>query len=178
MNWQDAYLVAWRFAAEAHQGQLFPGTDLPYIVHVSAVAMEVIAGLPHGKPDDAILAVQCALLHDVVEDANISLAEVEALFGKSVADGVSALSKDPELLKEAAMKDSLERIKEQPHEVWVVKLADRISNLQPPPKHWTSEKCSRYREEAKGILKSLGSSNDYLAKRLENKIDSYGEHCI
>lgn len=40
-KWTQAnYIKAYRFAAEAHNGQLFPGTDLPYIMHVTFVAME------------------------------------------------------------------------------------------------------------------------------------------
>ena len=163
MAWQDSYLTAWRFAAEAHQGQLFPGTDLPYIVHISAVAMEVIAALPHDEPDDPALAIQCALLHDVVEDAEVSLSEISQKFSDKVAAGVAALSKNPCFPnKKDAMRDSLERIQQQPREIWMVKMADRITNLQPPPKHWNPEKCSRYREEAEEILKKLGSASDYL----------------
>lgn len=34
-NWsQETYLKACRFAAEAHQGQRFPGTELPYLYHL------------------------------------------------------------------------------------------------------------------------------------------------
>jgi len=37
---QDTYIKAYRFAAEAHNGQLVPGTTLPYLMHISMVAME------------------------------------------------------------------------------------------------------------------------------------------
>ena len=71
------------------------------------------------------------------------------------------------------MVDSLERIKKQPREIWMVKMADRITNLQPPPKLWKSEKISRYREEALQIHQSLKSGSDYLASRLQEKIKRY-----
>ena len=54
-----------------------------------------------------------------------------------------------------------------------MKLADRITNLQPPPIHWDTEKKKNYLEQAKLILKELKNGNDYLAKRLENKIIEY-----
>ena len=39
-NWtQEAYAKAYRVAAEAHLGQLFPGTELPYLFHVTLVCM-------------------------------------------------------------------------------------------------------------------------------------------
>jgi (p)ppGpp synthase/HD superfamily hydrolase len=175
---QDTYLRTYRFAAEAHLGQLVPGTQVSYLMHLSIVAMEVIAALrcEHGHNED--LAVQCALLHDVIEDTGITYPEVEAGFGPAVVAGVSALTKDTSLDKAASMADSLERIRLQPAEVWMVKLADRICNLQPPPDYWTVEKRRRYREEAGEILNALGSASPYLAARLHDKIDAYAAHVV
>lgn len=34
------------------------------------------------------------------------------------------------------MEDSLRHIRLRPKEIWAIKLADRITNLQPPPSHW------------------------------------------
>ncbi len=132
----EIYDRAWRFAAAAHLGQKLPGTDLPYAVHVALVCMEVMAALRAEPGWDEDLAVQCALLHDVVEDTAVSGEEVRATFGASVAAGVLALSKDPALPRSEQMADSLRRIREQPREVWLVKLADRITNLAPPPSYW------------------------------------------
>ena len=66
---QEQYLKAYRFAAEVHNGQKFPGTEFPYIMHLSFVCMEIIAALTHEPERDGNLAIQCALLHDVIEDA-------------------------------------------------------------------------------------------------------------
>ncbi len=38
----------------------------------------------------------------------------------------------------------------------MVKLADRITNLQPPPGHWGAEKVESNQEEGRDILKELG----------------------
>jgi (p)ppGpp synthase/HD superfamily hydrolase len=59
-------------------------------------------------------------------------------------------------------------------EVWMVKLADRITNLQPPPGHWDAEKIERYREEGRAILNELGKACVYLAERLDLEISKYG----
>jgi (p)ppGpp synthase/HD superfamily hydrolase len=40
----------------------------------------------------------------------------------------------------------------------MVKLADRITNLQPPPGYWDAEKIERYREEGRAILNELGKT--------------------
>ncbi|MEZ5478781.1 MAG: hypothetical protein R3E95_15260 [Thiolinea sp.] len=45
----DTYWRAWEFAATAHQGQTYdtpiPGQTLPYLTHIGAVTMEVVAAL-------------------------------------------------------------------------------------------------------------------------------------
>jgi (p)ppGpp synthase/HD superfamily hydrolase len=171
---QDGYLRAVRFAAEAHGAQKFAGTELPYLLHVTAVAMEVQAALRLEPERDQELAVQCALLHDVVEDTAVALEAVRAAFGPTVAEGVSALSKDPSLPKADQLADSLERIRRQPHEVWMVKLADRITNLQRPPSHWSAQKIAGYREEAITIHERLAPASPALAQRLLHKIERYG----
>jgi (p)ppGpp synthase/HD superfamily hydrolase len=174
---QSAYLKAYRFAADAHKGQEFPGTDLPYIMHISFVSMEIIAALNYEKDRDGDLAVQCALLHDVIEDTDVDYDEVKEKFGEEVADGVLALSKKDTIAKDKRMLDSLKRIKHQPHEVWMVKMADRITNLAKPPHYWGREKISRYRDEAVEIYNELSEASDYLSRRLIWKIHEYGKYC-
>lgn len=44
---QDAYIQAYQFAASAHQGQTFPGTDLPYIMHLSDASPYLAQRLRH-----------------------------------------------------------------------------------------------------------------------------------
>jgi (p)ppGpp synthase/HD superfamily hydrolase len=56
------------------------------------------------------------------------------------------------------MADSLRRIRVQPHDVWAVKLADRITNLAPPPAFWTAAKIAGYRAEAIMIADALGEA--------------------
>lgn len=170
----DAWLEAWRFAAEAHQGQCWPGTELPYLTHLGMVAMELLQAHALQPVGDLDLALRCAILHDVVEDQGLSPEALSARFGPAVAAGVLALSKDPSLPKAEAMADSLRRIQAQPKEVWCVKLADRISNLQGPPPHWSLEKAAAYRVEAQGILAALGEAHPVLAARLAQKIALYG----
>lgn len=175
----DLSIKAWNFAANAHQGQCVPGSDIPYINHIGNVVMEAMGaiaqGLAHHQAiQDPDLLIQCALLHDVIEDTNTSFDDIQTLFGVEVANGVLALSKDSNLpTKAEQMQDSLTRIQSQPPEVWMVKLADRITNLQPPPHYWKPEKIRQYREEAILILQCLGSANDYLAARLQSKIVAY-----
>ncbi len=181
-NWnREVYIRACRFAAQAHQGQLYPGSQLPYLLHLNLVSMEIIAALSAEPDRDGHLAVQCALLHDTIEDTDTSYAQIASIFGVRVADGVAALSKNPGLEKSQQLADSLDshserlrqRIQEQPIEIWMVKLADRITNLQPPPAHWTTEKIAKYRDEAIEIHTRLQAASPFLAVRLAEKIKTY-----
>jgi (p)ppGpp synthase/HD superfamily hydrolase len=181
---QDHYIKAYRFAAQAHwkQKQAVPGTDIPYLMHFSMVAMEVIAALAVNSYLDGDLAVQCALLHDTIEDAVVTISDLVGNFGQKVADGVFALTKDKSIgtelpdkweRKNLRMQDSLRRIKTQPREVWMVKMADRITNLQPPPQTWSEEKIQEYKEESILIYNSLIDGSAFLAERLKEKIVLY-----
>jgi len=171
------YVDAMRFAAAAHKAQTEQGSDLPYLVHVVSVAAEVIAVLPVEQGLDGDLAVVCALLHDTVEDTAVTLDEVRARFGDAVAAGVDALSKNGALPKGDQMADSLRRIKEQPREIAIVKLADRITNLAEPPKHWSREKREAYRAEAVQIADTLGDASAALEVRLRSRIAAYAAYC-
>lgn len=177
---QDIYAKAWQFATVAHDGQLYgseaPGVKIAYINHVGSVAMELIWALqqPETQIFDANLAIQAALLHDVIEDTAVSYHDIEHHFGQAVADGVMALSKDASLpTKDEQMRDSLLRIKAQPQEIWMVKMADRISNLYHPPHYWSDEKILRYRDEALLIHDALHTAHPILAKRLHHKAQDY-----
>lgn len=171
---RDLYMCAWNFACTRHLGQKMPGSELPYVTHVGAVAMEVLATFALEDVPDADLAVTCALLHDTVEDTATTADEIAAAFGPAVAAGVVALSKDGSLPKSEQMADSLRRIRLQPRAVWLVKLADRAVNLEAPPHYWPMEKRRAYREEARTILAELGEASPRLASRLAEKIEAYG----
>ncbi len=180
----ERYTDALLFAAAAHGAidQKVPGSDLPYIVHPANVTIEVIAALRHHPEVDGDLAVQCALLHDTLEDTQATYEAVRERFGAAVADGVAALSKNEVAAvglegeptrKAAMMADSLVRIRQQPVEVWMVKLADRVVNLSEPPHYWDGAKRRRYRAEAGIILAALGDASPYLRARLAICIEAY-----
>jgi (p)ppGpp synthase/HD superfamily hydrolase len=173
----DRYVAALRFAAAKHEGQRMAGSDLPYLVHVCSVAGEVLGVLDREPGLDADLAVGCALLHDTLEDTATTYDELVATFGAPIAEGVRALSKlDDSIPKADRMADSLRRIRLQPREVWVVKLADRITNLAPPPATWSSDKRRAYREEAIEIADALAGASPALEARIRERITAYSAY--
>ncbi|MBA3397136.1 MAG: bifunctional (p)ppGpp synthetase/guanosine-3',5'-bis(diphosphate) 3'-pyrophosphohydrolase [Deltaproteobacteria bacterium] len=174
----DRYVAALRFAAERHHGQHMQESQLPYLVHLVAVAAEVTAALP-AEGVDVDVAIGCALLHDILEDTPTTRAELVERFGEPIAAGVSALTKassDSLILKEHRMADSLARIRAQPPAVWIVKLADRITNLAPPPAGWSRDKRVAYRDEAMQIADALGGVCPQLDARIRAKIATYAAY--
>ena len=175
MEVQTLYQEAIKFATLKHedQGQKVKGTNLPYVVHLSNVAMEILVASSHTRDFNLIHAIQVALLHDTIEDTETTFDELEEHFDKDIAMAVLSLSKDEKLPKDQQIPDSIVRIKKLPKEVWAVKLADRITNLQTPPAEWSTDKKYQYAEDARIILDELREGNSYLAERLEAKIAEY-----
>lgn len=116
------------FATAAHgaTGQKRKYTEEPYVVHLREVADLVTE---HGG-DEAMIAA--AWLHDVVEDTEITLDQIEAQFGDDVAALVFALTdvSRPEDGNRAARKE-LDRLhtNKAPPRAKTIKLADIISNV-------------------------------------------------
>lgn len=118
------------FATEAHKGQLRKGSEIPYILHPLEVA--AIVGTMTG--DDEILAA--AVLHDVVEDTDTTIGQIEALFGRRIAGLVAAESEDKreDLPAEATWKirkqETLDHLRTAPIEVKMITLGDKLSNIR------------------------------------------------
>ena len=177
---QTKYQKAIKFAAKKHAdiNQLIPGTNLPYVVHLSNVAMEILIASQKTEKFNSEFAIQVALLHDILEDTETTFDEIANEFGKEIAQAVLALTKNSKIPKEDRMSDSLNRIKQLRKEVWAVKLADRVTNLQVPPEHWPFEKIAEYQKQAVQIYNELKGGNQYLENRLWEKILDYLKYCV
>ncbi len=161
------------FATKAHEGQTMKQpTGTPYSAHVVGVLLNVVNFCCKDKLDWNFVCC-CALLHDTLEDTQTTYEQLANLFGKKVADGVLALTKNEQLPYEKQMPDSIERIKKQPREIAVVKLADRLFNIRDRVPSWTKQKQDFYIEEAKLIYENLKYANENLANALEKAIGEY-----
>lgn len=125
--------AAYELAEAAHAGQKRISGD-PYITHPVAVA-EIVADW--GLDAEAIVA---ALLHDVVEDTEIGLVQIQQQFGPMVAGLVDGLTKLGELPSPDETSSRLELSNEnlrklllataKDYRVILIKLADRLHNLR------------------------------------------------
>lgn len=162
---QDIYQEAIKFAGEKHKNQQVPGSEANYLLHISNVAMEIILAYQENDNFNLNYAIQLALLHDTLEDTETEFTELLEKFGEKVALGVRALTKNENLTSNEKMMDSLNRINELEKEVGMVKLADRITNLQEPPKYWERDRINIYMNEVKLINGVLNDKNEYLNTR-------------
>jgi (p)ppGpp synthase/HD superfamily hydrolase len=170
---QDIYIKAADFAENAHRGQSIPGSNIPYIVHCSKVCMEVLFVLSRRNDLDHKLCINCALLHDVLEDSDVTYDDLYSEFGRDTAEAVLALTKNMNIDKNLRMEDSIRRIKNSRPETGIVKMADRITNLAAPPHFWEKEKIIEYFHESEMIYDELKSLDHHLAGRLLEKINNY-----
>ena len=120
---------AFDLADRAHQGQLRQSGD-PFISHPLGVA-EILAGL--GLDERTVAA---ALLHDAVEDTDLSLADVEGEMGYEVAsliDGVTKLDKIKYRSAEQTRAENLRKMivaTARDVRVLLIKIADRLHNMR------------------------------------------------
>ncbi len=118
------------FAAQAHEGEHRKGGGVPYIAHPME-AMMIVSTL---TDDPEVIAA--AILHDVVEDTDFTLEDIEEAFGERVAGLVAHESenKRPDLPKAESWRirkeEQLAAIADAPIEAKMIMLGDKLSNIR------------------------------------------------
>ncbi len=145
-------------AGKAHEGQMRKYSGTPYIVHPIEVAT-IVQSVDH--TDEMIAA---ALLHDVVEDTEYTVADISKEVSPKVAElveGLTDVSKPEDgnrKIRKAMDKDHLAK---QSAEVQTIKLADVISNSQDIKANDPSF-AKVYIEEMKALLEVLDKGDKTL----------------
>ncbi|HKW51489.1 MAG TPA: bifunctional (p)ppGpp synthetase/guanosine-3',5'-bis(diphosphate) 3'-pyrophosphohydrolase [Candidatus Eisenbacteria bacterium] len=128
----DTVRAAYDFAAKAHGSQVRISGE-PYVTHCVAVAT-ILADLLGPGVDETL--VQAAMLHDVVEDTERSLKDVERAFGPEVAALVDGVSKISGLHFDRPEREQAENFRKmlfsmaRDLRVILIKLADRLHNMR------------------------------------------------
>lgn len=152
------------YASMLHEGQKRKSGE-DYIEHPMRVCKQLIS---LGIDDDNILAA--SLLHDVVEDCNISVAELKEEFGADISDCVALLSKLPypaKVNKQAMLDNYYNGIKNSKNvKAMLIKISDRCHNLSTMTGPFTQEKIIDYIYETRTYVYPLC---DYV-------IDNYPEY--
>jgi len=149
--------AALEFSVRAHRVNRRKDGRTPYVVHPIGVLRRLVSDLAVDDPE-----LQCiALLHDVVEDTSISLAEIRRQFGRGVAKGVDDLTLPPGMhgravpdeVKTRRLVDDVRRMG------WgsvVVKLCDRWDTLgDVAHARWSATKREGYRDQTTRILAAV-----------------------
>jgi (p)ppGpp synthase/HD superfamily hydrolase len=114
-------------AREAHEGQVRETGSgaIPFIEHPLTVAERLAE---EGFGEEVLAA---ALLHDVVEHAEVELAELERLFGKRVADNVAAMTEDETIEGYQDRKgEHRERVAAAGPDARAIFTADKMANVE------------------------------------------------
>lgn len=119
------------FAAAAHRGMTRKGNRIPYLVH----PMEAAAIIAEMTDDQELMAA--AVLHDVVEDTEVTLPEIEKYFGSRIAFYVGCESEDkrpglpPESTWRLRKQETIDFLKTRADRgAKMLALADKLSNMR------------------------------------------------
>lgn len=134
------------FARRAHAGAVRKGTNIPYITHPLETA--VIVSL---MTEDEELIV-AALLHDVIEDTEVTPEQLRELFGGRVTELVLAETEDKRGSWFERKNATVEHLKHATLENKILTLADKLSNLRSTAKDYLlvgEEVWQRFNEKDK-----------------------------
>lgn len=136
----DKVTRAIEFAARAHDGMKRKKDKTPYILHPLEAAVIV------GSMTDNEDVISSAVLHDVVEDTDITIEEVEENFGSRVRTLVESETEDkrsdlpPESTWRVRKEESLEELANcGDTDVLILWLGDKLSNMRSFHRIWTIE---------------------------------------
>lgn len=136
MTDSDVYR-ALRFAADRHSEQRRKGSrGEPYVNHLIEVLwlLTEFAGI-----SDPIL-LSAAALHDVVEDTDTTLGELEREFGAAITRIVADVTDDKSLSKQDRKEKQVMKVSSATPDVRLLKLADHAANVATLPETWTLDR--------------------------------------
>ena len=172
MNTINELLLAARFAAERHAGQVRKGAKAePYINHPLEVAY-LIANVGMVTDLDIMMA---GLLHDTVEDTETTPEELTVLFGKTVCGYVLEVTDDKSLPKARRKELQVEHAPHMSPGAKVVKLADKISNIRDvienPAVDWDIDRRREYVRWGENVVAGLRGANEHLEAHFDRLIE-------
>ncbi|NNE68066.1 MAG: bifunctional (p)ppGpp synthetase/guanosine-3',5'-bis(diphosphate) 3'-pyrophosphohydrolase [Pyrinomonadaceae bacterium] len=173
-------ITAANFAAKKHSGQMRKGkASEPYINHPIEVA-RLISDVG-GITDADIIAA--AILHDTVEDTDTSLDDLTEVFGVRTAKIVGEVTDDTSLPKVERKRLQVEHAPKLSVDAKIVKLADKISNIDDivtnPPEGWSDERRLEYVRWGEDVVAGLRGINQSLEEMFDEvamrAIESIGQ---
>jgi GTP diphosphokinase / guanosine-3',5'-bis(diphosphate) 3'-diphosphatase len=148
---QERITHAYTLAKQAHAGQ-FRDEGEPYVTHPIRIARTLVEQLNERRPDVII----AALLHDTVEDTELTQADIEKYFGVGVAKLVAALTRP----KEQPRAESYAKLLHADVDVRLIKACDCLDNMRSMRGRIDvgSDRWLRHHREAEEYYLPLGRS--------------------
>ena len=170
---------ALQYATQAHAGQTRAG-GAPYNSHPISVADSI---KQYKKSHNLDALISAALLHDTVEDTDTTHEALHDLFGGLVASLVQELTSDKEKIQQMGKADYLaQKMAAMSSYALVIKLADRLDNVQDIATAKTPEWRAKYRAETEKILdyiekhRALSGTHQKLIELIRNKLGEIDSH--
>jgi (p)ppGpp synthase/HD superfamily hydrolase len=139
----------------------------PYINHLLEVA-SLVTEATEGKDPSLVIA---ALLHDAMEDQEVSVEMISEAFGAAVAEIVLEVTDDKCLPKAERKAKQVLSAPNKSQRAKVLKLADKTSNLRAiastPPPDWSVKRRLDYVAWARDVARGLRGANSWLEKRFD-----------
>eukprot|EP00730_Choanoeca_flexa_P006130 TRINITY_DN1208_c0_g1_i1.p1 TRINITY_DN1208_c0_g1~~TRINITY_DN1208_c0_g1_i1.p1 ORF type:complete len:204 (+),score=55.75 TRINITY_DN1208_c0_g1_i1:2-613(+) len=155
------------FAAIAHRTQKRKDGSTPYINHPIGVA-NLLATVGDVSDTETL---QAALLHDTVEDTDVTIDDIKAKFGDSVASIVAEVTDDKGLNKHERKQRQIEHAKHISSKAKLVKLADKLYNLTglltDLPQNWSVARARAYYGWSSEVIGSCRGTNAGLEAALD-----------
>ena len=156
-----------QFATKAHEGQTRKYTGEPYIVHPLAV-MEIVKTVDH--TEEMLMA---AVLHDTVEDTDVTLQDIDREFGPVVAQLVEELTdvSKPEdgnrAFRKGLDRDHSAQASAQGQTIKIADLLDNTKSITEHDEHFAKV----YMKEKALLLQILDKADKILLKKAQKKVD-------
>lgn len=165
-------LKALRFAAEKHNDQRRRDSkSSPYINHPIQVA-ETLWRV--GDVRDAALLV-AAILHDTIEDTDVTPDEIRREFGEEVLELVLEVTDDKSLPKEVRKQLQIVNAPKKSPRAKMLKLADKICNVYDmthfPPSNWSLLRKQEYLLWSEKVIQGVRGSNKNLEARYDEVLE-------
>lgn len=167
MSFETRLILAISLSEDSHEGQLYG--NVPYVFHTFHVQQVLYrfgynpfgAGTPEHIKLSEDLSI-ASLLHDVVEDTDVTLKQIKKRFGKRIASLVNGVTNEDGINRKERHRKTYPKIKRIPGAI-ILKLADRIANIETCIATGDG-RINMYRKEHNLFEKELrdGTSNDRM----------------
>lgn len=177
-----------KVSKEAHSGQYRKtrsekGKKLDYFVHPQSVA-NIIKKLKNSSKIKELISA--AYLHDVVEDSEMTIEDIEEEFGELIASLVDELTSQKEKIRKIGKEEYLtQKILKMTDWALIIKLADRLDNIKDIPEliekgnEKQKEWAENYAKQTNSIINTLEKERNLsipqqeIVNKIKEKIEDY-----